>query len=55
MLLLISLQIKDKVHKAQKQEAKFLVVEENHGDKKEQVVQDKVLLELHNGLAVVSL
>ena len=26
---------------------------ENHGDKKEQVEQDKVLLEHHNGLKVV--
>ena len=37
----------------QKQEVKFLVVERNHGDKKEQVEQDKEVLELHNGLKVV--
>ena len=44
---------RDKVHKVQKQEQKFQVVVKNHGDKKEQVEQDKVQSELHNGLKVV--
>ena len=39
----------DKVHKVQKQEQKYVVVVENHGDKKEQVEQDKEVSELHNG------
>ena len=36
----------------QKQQ-KFLVVEESHGDKKEQEMLVKVLSELHNGRAAV--
>ena len=31
---------------------KFLAAEENHGDRKEQVMQDRVLQDLHSGQAV---
>ena len=41
------------LHKVLKQEQKLVVVEENHGDKKEQVEQDKVVYVHHNGLKVV--
>ena len=37
----------------QRQEQKFVVVEESHGDKKEQDVQDKEASVHHNGLKVV--
>ena len=33
---------------------KFPVAEENHGDRKELVMQDRVLQELHSGQAAVS-
>lgn len=44
--------LKDKVLIQQRQEVKYLVVEENHGDKKELVMQDKVVSELYNGVMV---
>ena len=37
---------------ANKHVLKFLVVEENHGDRKEPVMQDRDLQELHSGQAV---
>ena len=39
-------------HRKQKHVLKFLVVEENHGDRKEPVMQDRVQQELHSGLMV---
>ena len=44
---------KHKENKARKLGQRLEAVEENHGDKKERVAQDKVLHVLHNGPAVV--
>ena len=41
--------IEPKVHKVLKQEQKYLVVVENHGDKKVQVEQDKEAFVHHIG------
>ena len=49
--LLISLQITVREHRKLKHVLKFLVVEENHGDRKELVMQDRVQQELHSGQA----
>ena len=38
-------------HRKQKHVLKFVVVEENLGDRKEQVMQDRDLSELHSGKA----
>ena len=46
-----SLQITVREHRKQKHVLKYPVVEENHGDRKEQVMQDRVLQELHSGQA----
>lgn len=40
-------------HRAQRHVQKFLVAEENLGDRKELVMQDRVLQDLHSGQAVV--
>ena len=42
------------VHMAQRHVQKFLVAEENLGDRRELVMQDRVLQELHSGQAAVS-
>ena len=47
--VLVNYLIKDKVHKVLKQEQKYLVVVENHGDKKVQVEQDKEAFVHHIG------
>ena len=47
--LLISLQITAREHRKLKHVLKFPVVEENHGDRKELVMQDRVQQELHSG------
>ena len=39
-------------HRKRKLVLKFPEVEENHGDRKEQVMQDRVLQDLHSGQAV---
>ncbi len=49
--LLISLQINVREHRKLKHVLKFPVVEENHGDRKELVMQDRVQQELHSGQA----
>ena len=51
MAVVSNLQINVREHRKQKLAQKFAAVVENHGDKKEQVMQDKVLQELHNGQA----
>ena len=45
-------QITVREHRKRKHVLKFLVVEENHGDRKEPVMQDRDLQELHSGQAV---
>ena len=44
-------QITVREHRKRKHVLKFLVVEENHGDRKEPVMQDRDLQELHSGQA----
>ena len=44
-------QLANNRHRKQKHVLKFLVVEENHGDRKEPVMQDRDLQELHSGQA----
>ena len=48
----ISLQITVREHRKQKHVLKFAVVVENHGDRREPVMQDRVQQELHSGLMV---
>lgn len=38
-----------RVHRAQRLVLKYQVVEESHGDRKEQVMQDRVQQDLHSG------
>ena len=51
MAVVNSLQINVRVHRKLKHVLKYLVAEENHGDRKEQVMQDRVLQDLHSGQA----
>jgi len=48
------LQIIVREHRAQRHVQKFLVAEENLGDRRELVMQDRVLQDLHSGQAAAS-
>ena len=52
MAVVSSLQTNVREHRKRKLVLKFPEVEENHGDRKEQVMQDRVLQDLHSGQAV---